>query len=906
MTDLPSGTVTFLFSDIEGSTRLWEEHPDAMRECLARHDDIMRVAITQHDGVVVKTTGDGVHAAFATAASGVAAAVDAQRAVTTAEWDTIGGLKVRIGLHTGEAEVRDGDYYGSALNRAARLMSVAHGDQIVVSQVTGELVSDALVDGAELVDLGEDRLRDVAAPIRVFQVAHPSLPRDFPRLRSVQAAVGNLPAQLTSFVGRDQDVAALGDALDAARLVTLTGTGGVGKTRLAVQVAAELAPRFADGAWACELAAADDEALMAQVMANALGCQQRPGLSLSESVVEFLKVRNVLLVLDNCEHLLDEAGDFAAAVLRTCRDVKVLATSREALEVDGERVVRVKSLQKDAAVRMFDDRARDAGATAQWTDEQWDAIAEICRRVDGIPLAIELAAARVEVMSIVEIADHLDERFRILTGKRRGRLERQQTLRATVDWSYQLLEPGERTVFDRLGIFSGSFDSEAAAAVVTDGSIDEWQVREAAANLVAKSMLVAEPGPAGATRYSMLETLRVFARDQLDLGDDADRWRRRHADYFAGYAESFAVGIQGADDARWSWRLHADLDNVRAAIAWGLDRDDPQDTALAIRTIVGVAWFAQSNRAISLDTMAMQAVDLVDDGPPEWRSVVFALASQHELNRGQPERALELSRESLRDGIVIDGLYSFLPHQNAIFAELMVGARERAETLLAEGDVGFANADPYTKGSYLAVTATFLALLGRDEEANVAAERAIAIARALGSRNGLVAALSASSWALQRIDPRAALARLDELFQLADETPWSAGPEGTALALAGGLRARLGETSAALDLLHRAAIVTRDEGVRPQFAAMLDWSVLAFVRSGRPDIAVVLLGVLTDGALADVSNYLLTSSYSREQALDRLRPSVDEAFEALVARGAAMTYDEVVDYALEQLASASA
>src|SRR3954468_2436915 len=488
MTDLPAGTVTFLFSDIEGSTRQWEEHPDAMRDCLARHDEIMRSAVTAHDGVIVKTTGDGVHAAFPTAAGGVAAAVDAQRAITTSKWDAIGGLKVRIGVHTGEAELRDGDYYGSDLNRAARLMSVAHGDQIVVSHLTGGLVRDALPDGVELVDLGEHRLRDVATPIHAFQVVHPDLPREFPRLRSLQTAVGNLPSQLTSFVGRDEEVIALVDALEHARLVTLTGTGGVGKTRLAVQVAADVAADFADGAWVCELAAANDDLLMAQVIANTLGCQQRPQLSLADSIVEFLKVRKLLLVLDNCEHLLDDAGDLAASVLRTCPDVKVLATSREALEVEGERVVRVKSLQEDAAVRLFDDRARNAGATTAWTDQQWEAIGEICRRVDGIPLAIELAAARVEAMSPVEIAAHLDERFRILTGKRRGRVERQQTLRATVDWSYQLLSPDERTVFDRLGIFAGSFDADAASAVVSDEAMGEWQVRDAVAGLVAKSM----------------------------------------------------------------------------------------------------------------------------------------------------------------------------------------------------------------------------------------------------------------------------------------------------------------------------------------------------------------------------------------------------------------------------------
>ena len=427
-------------------------------------------------------------------------------------------------------------------------------------------------------------------------------------MRSSQTSIGNLPSQLTSFVGREDEVDALAEALDRGRLVTLTGTGGVGKTRLAIQVASELAPDFVDGAWVCELAAADDDVLMAQVIANSLRCQQRPGLSLVESIVEFLKVRNLLLVLDNCEHLLDDAGDLAAAVLRMGSDVKILATSREPLEVDGERVVRVKSLAEREAVRMFDDRARDAGATAPWTDEQWSAIAEICRRVDGIPLAIELAAARVEVMSPVEVAAHLDERFRLLTGKRRGRLERQQTLRATVDWSYQLLSSDERTVFDRLGIFMGSFDADAASAVVSDDSIDAWQVREAVAGLVSKSMLVAEDGPGGTTRYSMLETLRVFARDQLDQIDDADVWRRRHAAHIMAFAEAFAVGAQGPDDLVWSARLLADLDNVAAAVTWALDRDDPDDTALGVRTLVALATVGQWNRSIMIDSMAVRAV----------------------------------------------------------------------------------------------------------------------------------------------------------------------------------------------------------------------------------------------------------------------------------------------------------
>jgi predicted ATPase len=381
------------------------------------------------------------------------------------------------------------------VNRAARLMSAAHGGQIVVSRATEELIQDGKV---ELVDLGEQALRDLARPERVFQVAHSGLVRDFPHLSSLDSFGGNLPLQVTSFVGRDDDLARVVAVLEDSSLVTLTGTGGVGKTRLAVQVAAELVPRFGDGAWFCELAAVDDGEAMAQVVSAALGCRQWPGLSLAQSIVEYLKVRELLLVLDNCEHLLDEASDFAGAVTRACPKVRVVATSREALDVAGERVVRVRSLDAPAssasgdelaqstAVRLFTDRAMDAGADTAWDTLQLAAVGEICRRVDGIPLAIELAAARTASMSPADVAAHLDERFRLLTGKRRGRVERHQTLRATVEWSYQLLDDQERLVFDRLGVFAGTFDVPAAVSGAGGGDRDGWEISDARASLVAQ------------------------------------------------------------------------------------------------------------------------------------------------------------------------------------------------------------------------------------------------------------------------------------------------------------------------------------------------------------------------------------------------------------------------------------
>ena len=340
----PSGTVTFLFTDVEGSTRLWEEHADAMTLALARHDHIVRTAVEGHAGYLVKTTGDGVHAAFATASGALEAAVEAQRMLVAEHWVSDDPLRVRMGVHTGSAEYRDGDYFGTAVNRAARVMAAAHGGQVVVSLATEELVRDSLPEHVTLVDLGEHRLRDLARPERIFQLAHPELLGDFPRLQSLDAFPCNLPAQVSSFVGRDQDVAEVSRALAEWRLLTLTGVGGVGKTRLAIQVAAEVLPYFPDGAWLCELAAASEPDAMLQVIATALGVQPRPGVSIMDRITEFLGRKRLLLVLDNCEHLLDAAARFVDAVLRDAPEVRILATSREGLAVDGEHMRALRSL----------------------------------------------------------------------------------------------------------------------------------------------------------------------------------------------------------------------------------------------------------------------------------------------------------------------------------------------------------------------------------------------------------------------------------------------------------------------------------------------------------------------------------------------------------------------------------
>jgi predicted ATPase/class 3 adenylate cyclase len=912
MAELPSGTVTFLFTDLEGSTRLWQEAPEPMRGAAARHDAIVRQAIESHDGYVVKTTGDGFHAAFASARDAINAAVDAQLALGTETWEPGVVLRARMGIHSGHAEVRDGDYYGTAVNKAARLMSVAHGGQIVVSLATEELVQDGEV---ELVDLGEHALRDLARPERMFQVAHDGLAREFPRLSSLDAFGGNLPLQVSSFIGRDDDIARIVEMLGDTSLVTLTGTGGVGKTRLAVQAAAEAVEHFPDGAWFCELAAVDEGDAMAQVVAASVGCVQRAGLSLAESIVEYLKVRELLLVLDNCEHLLDDAGDFADSVVRSCPKVRVIATSREALDVTGERVVRVRSLPAPAssarrdelaastAVQLFADRAADSGADTAWDDKQWACVGEICRRVDGIPLAIELAAARTTSMSPADVATHLDERFRLLTGKRRGRVERHQTLRATVEWSYQLLEDDERLVFDRLGVFAGTFDAPAAVAVASGDDLGSWDVTEALASLVAKSMLTAETAGDGTTRYAMLETLRQFARERLDDRGETDHWRRAHADHYANSMQEVGWGLLGPEHVLWVGRLRADLDNVRAAVGWALERDASDDQELALRILAPLDEPGRGYPDMGIGALGAQAVPAAQAARPELRVPVLSVAAFYEWNQGRIDRAREIVSEARRDGIVSAVTQPFAPHSGAVVFEMAAGNHVRALEIANEvRDQVDVVDNPYAQAGFLASIANFVAMAGEFEQARADAERALELARR--SRNVAVIAgsLHATAWALQRDDPAAALAAAEEFIDLYRQFDVGVGSVSSAFALAGGLRARLGDDLGALELLHEAAVIARDQGVRPQLAATLDWSLSPLLRMGRPEVAATLLGGLAGGPLAQGGDFPGVAA-NRSRMLDRVRSILGDATDAYVGRGAAMTYDELAEYAIRELES---
>ncbi|HEY6325174.1 MAG TPA: adenylate/guanylate cyclase domain-containing protein [Candidatus Cybelea sp.] len=568
MPSRPTGTVAFLFTDIEGSTRRWESAPDAMAVALARHDALLRAAIEADNGYVFKVVGDAFCAAFATAPQAAAAALRSARALLEEDFSAVGGMPVRMALHVGAAQERDGDYFGPALNRVARLLAVGHGGQVLVSGTAADLLHDALPPGGTLRDLGSHRLKDLARAERVYQLSGSGLPQTFPALRSLEQMPNNLPSQLTSFVGREAELHEIDALLGEHRLVTLAGTGGSGKTRCAIQAGAELLDRFIDGVWLVELAPISDLALVTAAIAQTLGVKEMPNRSLLDTLSAHLERRQTLLILDNCEHVIDEVRRVAAAILRGCPDVRVLATSREALNVAGEHAFRIGSLPLPPArdaVTLFTDRALAADAAFTITEENAPFVGEIVARLDGIPLAIELAAARVRVLAPQQLLERLNERFRLLTGGDRTALPRQQTLRAAIDWSYDLLDERERILFRRLSVFSGGWTLPAAVAVCGEGDLDEWEVLDALTSLVDKSLVVADSFGAE-SRYEMLYSIREYATERLAAAHEQPKIAAAHARFYADFVRSLRPLVHELEDVRWRRSLTDELDNIRAAI----------------------------------------------------------------------------------------------------------------------------------------------------------------------------------------------------------------------------------------------------------------------------------------------------------------------------------------------------
>jgi predicted ATPase/class 3 adenylate cyclase len=626
--DIVTAPATFLFTDIEGSTQKWEEEQGRMAQAVAAHDALLRNAVERHRGRVIKTTGDGVYAAFADAVDGVAAVVAIQ--IALADPSTTAGvrLSVRCGLHAGEAQRREGDFFGPTIIRAARVMGLAYGGQVLLSQAAADVVCGRLPSATALRDLGEVRLRGLAGTERVYQLLHPQLRDAFPALRSLEATPNNLPQQLTSFIGREREIEEVEVYLARTRLLTLRGIGGLGKTRLALQIAANLLDGYRDGVWFVDLAPIRESAFVASETARVLGLREEPGRSIAQTICAHLKTRTLLLVLDNCEHLVQACAEISNAILSAAPNVRIIATSREPLHVPGEQTYPVlplpvpdradglEALSRSTAVRLFVERAREHKPSFVLDERDAEAVAGLVARLEGIPLALELAAARVRSLSVAEIDSRLGDRYRLLTGGGRVRLERQQTLRALVDWSYDLLRRDEQVLLERLSAFAGGFDLLAAEAICSAEPLESDAIADLLALLVDKSLVLPEEGDEG-TRYRMLETIRDYARVKLIKDGDLDATSSRHCNYYFVMAKAGRHGLQGPEQAKWVGRLEADHDNMRAALAYSMGaQGDPIigvkiEVALqAFRVYRGYATEGRSNIRALLAHPAIAAHDL--------------------------------------------------------------------------------------------------------------------------------------------------------------------------------------------------------------------------------------------------------------------------------------------------------
>ena len=585
----PSGTVALLFTDVDDCTARYEADPAAMEAALRRYDALLRKAVGEHGGFVFKAVRDAYFVAFASASDAILAARGLQRSVLDEAWGAVGALGVRAAVHVGAVESRDGDYFGRPLNRVARILGVAHGNQVLISSAAAELAGEALREGATLHDLGRHRLKDLETPEQLFQLAGPGLPFEFPRLRSLQTTPNNLPIQPTRFLGREAELTDLRARFKATHLLTLLGFGGIGKTRLALQLAAESLDRFPDGVWFVDFSPIVDPEVVADETVRTIGATPARDQTGTDAAVAALRDSEALLVFDGCEHVLQSVAQLASAILRACPRVRAIATTRQALGIGGESVYKVdvfasppptvESAREAAdypAVQLFVERCSAASASFAMSDANASAVAEICRSLDGIALALELAAPKMAVLSPRQLADRLGERFRLLSAGRRGVLPRQQTLRALIDWSFDLLDEDERAVFRRLSAFAGSWTLEAAGAVCQDRSIDAWRVFDLSSALVSKS-LVATEAAGEEQRFHLLDSIREYGREKLNAANEADVVAGNAARYYADFLASLEHLVDEVDEDGWRAAVAPEIDNIRSSADWTLVRgNDPQ------------------------------------------------------------------------------------------------------------------------------------------------------------------------------------------------------------------------------------------------------------------------------------------------------------------------------------------
>ncbi len=883
----PGGTVTFLFTDIEDSTRRWEEDPSDMARALRVHDAILRGAIERHDGYVFGTGGDGFCAAFSTAPEAAAAAVESQGELRD---DSTVNFAVRMGMHTGEAIERDQNYFGSEVNRAARLMSIAHGGQVLVSDATEVLVRDRV----GLRPLGEHRLRGLRGRMGVYQVVADGLRTDFPVLRSVDAVSGNLPQQLSSVIGREETVGEVAELVRDHRLVTLTGPGGVGKTRLATEVGAEVGGEFPDGVWLIELASVSEPDSIPAAIATVLGITPQGDTPLVETVAETLAGRQLLLVVDNCEHVLAGAASAITTILGRPGRSRIVATSREPLSVAGESALAVSPLDRDGgvasdAVTLFVDRARAVRPEFGIHDEQTaDAVTEICETVDGLPLGIELAAARMAAMSAVEVRDRLADRFRLLQGATPGP-ERQLTLRHAVEWSYDLLADDERALLRDTAVFAGGFDLGSLGAIVHDA--DEIDVLRHLDSLVRKSLVVADH-TAPHTRYTLFETIRQFAEDRLAEHGALRAARDRHAAYFADETV-----------ARWEtwegpgWRAAVDwveteLGNLRSAFRWSASRGDIEVASDIAAHAALMGFSVQLFETLAWAEELLEAATAADVRrlPRLYTAAGYAcFAGRAEAARANAHRATELERDERYEACP-PGYASFIEALGSVYC----GDLDRYVELTAEVAERYGRERGYGLSSYV----DGLQSAGRAEEALALTEESVDVARALGNPYWIAYTLWIAGMAFSHAEPRRALAAWDEGMTVVREDRVLFF-EGFIARDAARLHTSDGEPAAALGLFAEAISAFQRAGNVPQLIITLASVPALFERLGRPEPAATLLGALANEPssahhvpeLAEIGDRMATA----------LGP---KRHEQLVTDGAALDLGDAAVYARQQIEAA--
>lgn len=868
----PSGTVTFLFTDVEGSTIRWERDPGEMSAALVEHDALLRSAIDAHGGLVFSTGGDGFVAAFADAVEALGAALEVQERVR---------LPVRIGLHTGTAVERDGNYFGRTLNRAARIMSAAHGGQIVVSDVTAGLIRD----DADVVDLGEHRLAGVERAIRLWQVGG----RQFPPLRTSKAVAGNLPAPLDSFVGRSEELGVLSELIATHRLVSVVGVGGMGKTRLAIEAGHGLQHDFVGGVWFVDLGLASSESAVVEETASLFGLQAVPGRSVEDRLVEYLEPRTVLLVFDNCEHVMRPAAGLIDRLVTACSRLKVVATSREALLLRGEHVMPLgpMSMGDDIegtvtdAVALFVERLTAEGGPTEIDDDERAVVLEICRQLDGMPLAIELAAGRARTLGTAGVLERLGERLRLLSGGWRTGSGRQQTLSATLDWSYVLLDEREQIVFDRLAVFVGWFTLDDAVAVAADATLADFEVLDALSALVDKSMCTVDVGSTPA-RYRYLETMRAYGRDHLSRSGTLADGRTRHAAYLTTSARAVGEILVGPDELEASRHVERLMPDLRAALGWAVEHhlDDVIDgiASLAERMAVRgsnelVGWFYDLRH------------DLVDDPLVQDLATYYALSSQgdHTETRRLAHRVIEMVGDRTSGPWRCLGLVEFNEGHFEAAVDYLTQAYNIAET--QTDDLGAYTLNPSVLGAILAAT-------GHDPGELV--EQAFARARAARWPTALAFAHYAAGEAIQQSDPVAALEQ--------DE-------RGHALALEVGNRMIEALTQSSINYLQSVLLppVERAAALIHQLRRLeqndtgtalipLSQVVVLLDQAERLRTAALICGWL-DGR----SGRNAQTAGEHEAAIASVRQALGDQWDPLCQQGRSMNLTEVIDIACDEL-----